>query len=185
MFSSHKLYKDWCVAEPDEDNRANVKWLDFIKSMMVYYKPTENVTLKHFHFCTIAQQQDEMFSRFCNRVESEAKHCHFKCSSAACTAESTAVQDQIIIWTTENNIRDEALKQSLNKLGKYSKMRASNNQQPDKKKNPITCYNSGSKVSGSSWSTKRKAVLPDHTSAKCAKTLVTMKVYAKVRLSSK
>ena len=180
MFSSHKLYEDWCVAEPDEAKRVNVKWPEFIKSMTDYYKPTENQTLKHFHFRTITQQHDETFSRFCNRVEAEAKHCHFKCTSDECTAESTAVRDQIIIGTTDNNIRDEALKKSwdlkllrqegmkmesaarsgaqiacenqnnVNKLGKYSysNMKGPNKQQPEKRKNQITCYNCGSKVSG-------------------------------------
>ena len=49
MFSSHKLYEDWCVAEPDESKRLNARWPEFIKAIKTYYKPTENQTLKHFH----------------------------------------------------------------------------------------------------------------------------------------
>ena len=47
MFSSHKLYEDWCVAQPDENERAKTKWPEFVRAMKEYYKPTENETLKH------------------------------------------------------------------------------------------------------------------------------------------
>ena len=60
----------------------------------------------------------QTFPRFCNRGEAEAKHCNFNCDSDDCTAEKTAIRDQILIGTSNNNIRDEALKQSweLNEL---------------------------------------------------------------------
>ena len=118
MFSSHKLYEDWCIAETDEVKRSNARWPEFITAMKKYYKPTENQTLKHFHFRTIAQLADETFPRFCNRVEAEAKHCSFNCDSDDCTAEKTAIRDQILIGTSNNDIRDEALKKSweLNEL---------------------------------------------------------------------
>ena len=45
MFSSHKLYEDWCVAQPDENERAKAKWPEFMRTMKEYYKPTENETL--------------------------------------------------------------------------------------------------------------------------------------------
>ena len=112
MFSSHKLYEDWCVAESDESKRTNAKWDHFTVSMKKYYKPTENETLKHFHFRAISQRDDESFPRFCNRVEAEAKHCSFKCESETCTAQETAVRDQILIGSIDSKIRDEALKQS-------------------------------------------------------------------------
>ena len=202
MFSSHKLYEDWCVAESDETKRASAKWPAFIKSMKDYYKPTENQTLQHFHFRTIAQQSDETFSRFCNRVEAEAKHCNFKCASETCTAGSTAVRDQVIIGTTESSIIDEALKQSwdlkllrqegmkmesaarsgaqiageshnnLNKIGKYSysNMKSSHNQQYDNRKQSITCYNCGSKVSGSITKHKEESCsAKSHICRKCQK----------------
>ena len=96
MFSSHKLYEDWCVAEPDEDVRSNAGWPAFVKAIKEYYKPTENETLKHFHFRTVNQLPDESFPRFCNRFETEAKHCQFKCNSENCNAEEAAVRDQIL-----------------------------------------------------------------------------------------
>ena len=112
MFSSHKLFEDWCIAEPDENARLNVRWPVFVKAIKDYYKPTENQTLKHFHFRAVNQLPDESFPRFCNRVEAEAKHCQFKCNDENCSAEETAVRDQILIGTINNDIRDEALKRS-------------------------------------------------------------------------
>ena len=50
MFSSHRLYEDWCVAEPDGGARLIARWPEFVKAIKAYYKPTENQTLKHFHF---------------------------------------------------------------------------------------------------------------------------------------
>ena len=46
----------------------------------------------------------------CNRVALEAKH--FNCESPQCTAEETAVRDQINIGLKDNEIRQEALKSS-------------------------------------------------------------------------
>ena len=48
-----------------------------------------------------------MFITFCNCVLLGAKHCNF-----TCTAEDTAVRDQIIIGLKRNDIRQEALKKS-------------------------------------------------------------------------
>ena len=42
----------------------------------------------------------------------EAQHCNFKCKHDDCTAEETAIRYQIIIGTTHNKIREEALKNS-------------------------------------------------------------------------
>ena len=52
-------------------------------------------------------------SSFCNRVVKEAKHCHFKCKHDDCSAESTAIRDQIVIGTINNTIREEALRKSF------------------------------------------------------------------------
>ena len=92
---------------------------------------------------------NETFTAFCNRITKEAKHCNFKCSFARCTAEDLAIRDQILIGTSHEKIREEALKGSwdlaklrkegmhiesatkgaaelageseLNKIGKYSR----------------------------------------------------------------
>ena len=60
-----------------------------------YYKPTENLTLKHFHFRSNIQKDSETFIAFCNRVLLEAEQRNFKCTAESCAAEDTAVRGQI------------------------------------------------------------------------------------------
>ena len=43
------------------------------------------------------------------RVEEEGKTCYFKCMSNTCTAMDTAIRDQVIIGTTDSEIRKQAL----------------------------------------------------------------------------
>ena len=112
MHSSRRFFSDWKAAEPNEELRKAATWDAFITNMKRYYKPTENTTLKNYHFRSLGQGPRETFMAFCNRVDKEAKHCGFKCNSADCTAEQTAVRDQIIIGMTSEKIREEALKES-------------------------------------------------------------------------
>ena len=60
-----------------------------------YYKPTENLTLKHFHFRSNIQKYSETFIAFYNRVLLEAEQRNFKCTAKSCAAEDTAVRGQI------------------------------------------------------------------------------------------
>ena len=158
MFSSNRLYMDWKVAQPDEGTRKLSKWTEFVTVMREFYKPTENITLMNYHFRALSQTENETFPGFCNRVLKEAKHCSFKCSNADCTAEDTAMRDQIVIGTRENAIHEEALKkswdlntlrregmkmesaarggaeiagESVNKLGKYSYQNIKKNKDKD------------------------------------------------------
>ena len=112
MFSSNRLYTDWCVAQPKENDRTQAGWPDFIVAMRKYYKPTENSTLKNFHFRSIAKNVEETFPAFCNRVQKEANYCNFKCTDSKCTAEEISVRDQIVVGTHSDHIRNEALKMS-------------------------------------------------------------------------
>ena len=112
IFSSRRLRNDWAIAVPDETQRKNTSWTDFVKEMKEYYKPTENLPLKNFQFRSLSQDNEETFNAFCNRVEREAKHCQFKCSHEDCTAESIPVRDQIIFGITSHEIREEALRKS-------------------------------------------------------------------------
>ena len=112
MFSSKRLYQDWVSAEPSEKNRKGAQWDTFLTKMRALYKPTENPTLKNYHFRQLAQREDETLTAFCNRVENEAKHCQFNCDSEVCTAESTAIRDQVVIGTVNNTVREEALLKS-------------------------------------------------------------------------
>ena len=109
MFCSARFYTDWQTAQPDEPMRDEAIWTEFLTAMRQYYKPTENLTLKNYQFRALTQHSNETFPAFCNRVAKEAKHCHFNCENNDCTAEDTAVRDQIIIGTNDANIREEAL----------------------------------------------------------------------------
>jgi hypothetical protein len=110
IFSSKRLFSDWKVAEPDDSKRAKVTWKYFVTTMQQHYKPTKNRILKNHQFRSLAQDAHESFPTFCNRVYKAAQHCNFKCHNDDCTAEDTAIRDQIIIGTTHDKIREEALK---------------------------------------------------------------------------
>ena len=112
MFSSKRMHEVWKVTEPDDHKQKKAGWADFVSKMQIYYKPTENLTLKNYQFRALSQVDNEAFPAFCNRVSKEAKHYNFKCDHEDCTAESTAIRDQIIIGTTHDKIREEALKNS-------------------------------------------------------------------------
>ena len=78
IYSSRTLYTDWCVAAPEYKTRKNAQWKDFVDTMSAYYKPTENITLKHFHIQSNIQKDGETFIAFCNCVLLKSKHCNFK-----------------------------------------------------------------------------------------------------------
>jgi hypothetical protein len=80
--------------------------------MQEFYKPTDNPTLKNFHFRALLQEEQESFPAFCNCVEKEAKYCQFRCDHNDCSAELIAIRDQIVIGTNNSKIREEALKLS-------------------------------------------------------------------------
>ena len=50
MYSSSRLYTDWCMTALEEKTRKNTHWCDFVKATTAYFKPTENIMLKPFHF---------------------------------------------------------------------------------------------------------------------------------------
>ena len=55
MFSSTRFHSDWAAAKPDEDQRKAATWNTFLQDIRDYYKPTENLTLKNFHFRSLTQ----------------------------------------------------------------------------------------------------------------------------------
>ena len=112
LFSSKRFQQDWIAAQPTTDLREGATWTNFLEYMRTYYKPTENSTLKNFHFRDLVQGTEETFTAYCSRVAQEAAHCSFKCTHGDCTAEDTATRDQIIIGTHYTNIREEALMKS-------------------------------------------------------------------------
>ena len=48
LFSSNRFHSDWQAAQPDEIQRENSTWTEFLAAIRAYYKPTENATLKNF-----------------------------------------------------------------------------------------------------------------------------------------
>ena len=167
-YSSRRLFSDWKAACPNEKTQKQAGWPAFIKFMSAYYRPTENLMLKNFQFCSLSQDKAEPFVAFCNRVGKEAKHCQLRCPAADCSAEFTAIRDQVIIGCLNDEIREEALKKSwlfdelrqegmriesaskgasaisgdaLNKLGKYSIKNAKKNAQYTSKK--VNCFSCG------------------------------------------
>ena len=113
MYSSNRFYEDWKSAVPLEENRKKCPWNFFLEKMKSFYKPTENLTIKNYQFRSLCQENSETFIAFCNRVDREARHCNLKCDSDTCTAQDTAIRDQILIGTTNEKIREEA----INSLG--------------------------------------------------------------------
>ena len=113
IFLSKQLLVDWKVAEMHESKRSKATWEYFVSTMQKHYKLTENLALKNHQFRSLTHEAHESFSTFCNRVYKVAPHCNFKCHNADCTAENTAIREQIIIGTTHEKIREDALKNSL------------------------------------------------------------------------
>ena len=145
-----------------EETRKKTDWKTFTEKMRGYYKPTENIILKHFQFRQLAHERNESFSAFFIRVEKAAKHCQFSCEDANCSDEKTAVRDQIVIGLENDGIQQEALENSwdfkdlrsngvrmesaykgaaeitgdgsLNKIGKYSYGNVKNQVNKDERK---------------------------------------------------
>ena len=195
MFSSKRFQSDWKAAETLKGDGKIEKWDVFLVTMNQYYKPTENPTLKNFQFRALVQMPQEAFPAFCNRVVKEAKHCHLKCHHEDCSAEDTAIRDQIVIGTINNGIREEALKKSwdlpslrrggmqiesaerggaeiagegVNKLGKYSysKLKTDYTASKANQRKEIKCFNCGNSIKGSI--AKHKEACPAQSS-KCSK----------------
>ena len=155
MFSSMNFHDDWLAAQPEETLRKNAGWTDLVGYMTEYYKLAENITLNNFHFHALTQSEGQTFSDFCDEVEEEAKR-NFKCHHDDCTAEATAVRDQIVCGTSNEKIREEALMKrwDLVNLRKEGMRMESELQQQQQRQaavelsddspetpNPITCFN--------------------------------------------
>ena len=194
MFSGPRLYEDWQIALPDENNRDDATWDIFKTTMEGFYKPSENVTLNNYQFRSLSQHDDESFASYCVRVEKESKACTFKCQHLDCTAESIAVRDQIIIGTTSGKIREEALLKSwnlgalrtegiklesayrgeaeisggaVNRIRKYSFSNLKNRKTTNT--GGISCFNCGELFSGPSFKHNASCKARSHKCKLCAK----------------
>ena len=105
FFSAKSFQDDWKAALPDTEERKNADWKEFIDLISKYYEPTENKTLRNFEFRQLTQNENEAFAAWIMRVEEEGKTCYFKCTSNTCTTMDTAIRDQVIIGTTDSEIR--------------------------------------------------------------------------------
>ena len=107
-FASRNLQKDF-EDEVDEAERPNITFKDTVKKLKDRYQPTQNKTLANYEFHKLKQQSHESFDVFVNRVKQEANSCEFTCASGTCTVKDVMIRDQIIIGTSDNAIRKEAL----------------------------------------------------------------------------
>ena len=115
FFASPRFLQDWKAAETNTTVAATATWEDFVTKMKTYNKPTENRIIRNFEFRQLSQGRNETFSAFCNRVEETGKNCYFcECTGTACSATKYAVRDQIVIGTTNDNIREKAMLKDWN-----------------------------------------------------------------------
>ena len=112
-FASRNLQKDF-EDEVVERERSTISFTDTVKKLKDRYQPTQNKTLANYQFHKLKQQPHETFDVFVNRVKQEANSCEFTCTSDTCTVKEVMIRDQIIIGTTDNAIRKEALNEQWN-----------------------------------------------------------------------
>ena len=108
-------YED-TVGEPE---RSTITFAEMVKKVSDRYKPTQNTTLTNFEFHKLKQNEGERFDDFLNRVKQEAHNCHFSCASPTCDVMETLIRDQVVIGTSNDEIRRNALKEQwkLEQLG--------------------------------------------------------------------
>lgn len=111
MYSAESLYDDWITAIPDGATCDKATWEEFRKALEQFYKPT----LKNYQFRSLAQESQETFVTYVNRVEKGARQCDFKCDSVTCIAAEKAIRDQIINWNIEQQYTGRYIKQFVNK----------------------------------------------------------------------
>ena len=84
-----------------------------VQKLSTRYKPTQNQVLLHYQFHGLRQEHGEKIDAFINRVRIHADKCAFKCTNRNCTEKdkihNTLIRDQIIIGTSVQGIREDAL----------------------------------------------------------------------------
>ena len=108
-FASRNLQIDF-ENETTEAERSTITFNDAVKKLKDRYLPTQNKILSNYQFHGMYQKPLEAFDVFCNRVKQDAKSCDFTCG-AACTVRDTLIRDRIVIGTTDDQIRKNALKE--------------------------------------------------------------------------
>ena len=108
-YSSWNLQKDY-EDETTAAERVNISFADTVTKLKARYKPSRNQTLANFEFHKLQQRPTESFDEFVNRVKHEAASCDFSCENPTCSVRKTLIRDQIVIGTTDDEIRKSALK---------------------------------------------------------------------------
>ena len=106
-FASRNLQKDFEEVVPEAE-RSTITFTDMITRIKERYRPLRNTTLANFDFHKLKQKEDESFEIFINRMKKEANGCSFQCNPD-CNIKDIMIRDQIIIGTTNDDIRKNAL----------------------------------------------------------------------------
>ena len=93
-----------------EAERDTITFDQMVQKCKTYFKGNTNTTLSNYKYHKLTQHQDESFDAFALRVKEEATNCSFKCTAAGCSVMNTLIRDRLIIGTTNDDIRRNALK---------------------------------------------------------------------------
>ena len=93
-----------------EEERDTITFDQMVVKFKTYFTGNTNTTLSNYKFHKLSQNQGESFDAFALRVKEEAGNCNFKCTDAGCTVMDTLIRDRLIIGTTNDDIRRNALK---------------------------------------------------------------------------
>lgn len=112
-FASRNLQKDFEEVVPTAERRT-ITFDETVTRLKERYQPLKNTTLANFEFHKMKQTAGESFDLFLNRVKNEANMCSFQCDSDTCNVKDTMVRDQIVIGTTNDDVRKNALNNQWN-----------------------------------------------------------------------
>ena len=96
------MHGNWQTTLTNKRKHQKATWEEFVKVMQQYSQPTENLTLKIFQFCSLAERRitASLYSTLNVMVS------FYMCANSQ--------KRQIIVPTLSDKIREEALKTSWN-----------------------------------------------------------------------
>lgn len=107
-YSSRALQKEYEDCTTEEERKA-MPYSGMVDKLKTRFKSASNTTLANFKFHKLSQNSDESFDAFAIRVKREAVNCDFTCN-AACKVRDIMIRDQIVIGTSDDEVRRHALK---------------------------------------------------------------------------
>ena len=108
-FASRNLQKDYKDAV-QPDSHSTLTFTQVVTELKNRCRPTRNHTLANYEFDKLYHKPNESFDSFVNKVKYKAKYCQFSCEHQNCTVPNILIRDQIIIGTSNGEIRKNALK---------------------------------------------------------------------------